>query len=123
MRIRVRTLRIGTREFRWTAQACGYYDVESDYHRCVRVRAWGGGKNGCRLRADLESTDPGLWGGVPDASYPTPLAVRAIIDHALVNGWNPAAAGGWHELGVDAGVEIPGFRITERLRGMQHLRY
>lgn len=122
MKIRVRTLRTGTREFRWTAEVCGHYDIERDYHRCVRVRAWGGGKNGRRLLVDLESTNPGPWGGVPDSSYPTPGAVRAIIDYALVNGWDPAATGRWHELGIDAEVEIPGFRITDRLRTMQHLR-
>jgi hypothetical protein len=123
MKIRVRTLRIGAREFKWTAELCGYYDIDRDYHRCVRVRAWGGGKNGRRLRVDLESTAPGAWGGVPDCAYPAPRSVRAIIDYALEHDWDPAAIGGCDELGTDAAVEIPGFRITGLLRNMQHLRY
>jgi hypothetical protein len=123
MKTRLRTLRVGPREFRWTAELCGFYDIERNYHRCVRVRVWGGGKNGCTLRADLESTSPGPWGGVPDSSYPTPRIVRAIVDYALNHGWDPAVVGGRpHELGTDAGVELPGFRITNRLRSMQHLR-
>ena len=122
MSIRMRTLRIGAREFRWTAELCGHYDLDWVYHRCVRVRVWGGGKNGRRLLVDLQSTDPGAWGGVPDSAHPTPGCVRAIIDYALEHGWDPTVVGGRHELGSEAGVEIPGFRITDRLRGMQHLR-
>lgn len=124
MKIRLRRLRIGTREFRWTAEPCGFHDIRQDYHRCVRVRVWGGGKNGRMLRVDLESTDPGPWGGVPDSAYPAPNIVRAIVDYALDHGWDPLAAGGRpHELGTDAEAELPGFRITDRLRSMQHLRY
>lgn len=87
MKVRVRTLRIGSREFRWTAELCGHYDLDRDYHRCVRVRVWGGGKNGRMMRVDLESTEPGPRGGVPDCAYPTPRVVRAIVDYALENGW------------------------------------
>jgi hypothetical protein len=105
MRARLRTLRIGAKEFRWTAQLGG--------PRNVRVRVWGGGKNGCMLRADLEATsDSGRWFDDPDAAYPTPRVVRAIVDYALDHGWDPAAIGGRHILGTDTKVEIPGFRIT-----------
>ena len=113
MKIRMRTLRAGSREFKWTAEVCWYRDVKLEDRRCVRVRVWGGGKNGCMLLADLESTSSGPWGGVPDSSYPTPRDVRAITDYALEHGWGPAAIGGRHELRADAGMEIPGFRITE----------
>lgn len=123
MKVRVRTLLIGSREFRWTAEPCGHYDLDWDYHRCVRVRVWGGGKNGRVLRVDLESTESGPWGGVPDCAYPTPRVVRAIVDYALEHGWNPGAMGGRHEMGAESEAEIPGFRVTDRLRGMQHLRH
>src|ERR1700677_2201258 len=91
MKIRMRTLRAGSREFKWTAEVCWYRDVKLEDRRCVRVRVWGGGKNGCMLLADLESTSSGPWGGVPDSSYPTPRDVRAITDYALEHGWGPAA--------------------------------
>jgi len=44
---RIRTLRPGAAEFKWTAELCR--------PRCARVRVWGNGKNGCILRADLAS--------------------------------------------------------------------
>jgi hypothetical protein len=87
MRGRLRTLRLGAREFRWTARLCGFADPGLDYRRCVRVRVWGGGKNGRVLRADLASVNQGPWAGVPDSSFPTPGAVRAI-DDALRHGWD-----------------------------------
>jgi hypothetical protein len=123
MKIRVRTLHIGAREFRWAAELCPYYDLERDYHRCVRVRVWGGGKNSRKLCTDLESTDPGPWGGVPDSSYPTPQVVRMLIDYALEHGWDPSGTSGRYELSAGEGPEIPGFQVTDRLRMMQHLRY
>jgi len=60
-------------------------------------------------------------GDDPDA-YPTPRIVRAIIDHALDHGWDPTAIGGRHEIRADAELEMPGFRVTDLLRGYQHLR-
>ena len=115
MKTRIRTLRIGAAEFVWTAELCP--------PRCVRVRVWGDGKNGCMLRADLSSTaDAGLWGDDPDAAYPTPGVVRAIIEYGLGHGWTPRAVGGRYVVGTDADLEIPGFRVTDMLGGFQHLK-
>jgi hypothetical protein len=115
MKTRIRTLRIDAAEFKWTA--------ELSPPRCARVRVWGGGKNGCMLRADLTSTeDAGLWGDDPDAAYPTPGVVRAIIEYAVDHGWDPMVLGGRHVVGTDAELEIPGFRVTDLLQGFQHLK-
>jgi hypothetical protein len=115
MKTRIRTLRIGAAEFKWTAELCP--------PRCARVRVWGGGKNGCMLRADLASVeDAGLWGDDPDAAYPTPGVVRAVVQYALDHGWDPAAVGGRHVIGTDAELEIPGFRVTDLLQSFQHLK-
>lgn len=112
MKVRLRTLRIGAREFKWTAQLGG--------PRNVRVRVWGSGKNGCMLRTDLEATsDCGSWFDDPDAAYPTPSIVRVIIDYALDHSWDPAVIGGRHILGTDEEVEIPGFRVAKNLKWMQ----
>jgi len=120
----LRSLRIGDARYRWTAELCNYRDVGLDYHRFVRVRVWGGGKNSQVLHADLESTSgPGPWGsGVTDVAYPTPKDVRAIVDYALAHGWDPSVKGGRYELRPDAGLAVPGFVLTERLRAMQHLK-
>jgi hypothetical protein len=115
MRQRLRVLRIGAAGFKWTAELCP--------PRCARVRVWGGGKNGRMLRVDLASSgDPGLWGDDPDAAYPTPRIVRALIEHALDHGWDPAAIGGRHEIRGGAELEIPGFCVTDMAEGYQHLR-
>jgi hypothetical protein len=115
---RLRTLTIGDVRYRWTAELCWYRDAGLEYHRCVRVRAWRSGKNGQVLCADLVSTsDPGPWGsGVTDVAHPTPRDVRAIVDYALADGWNPAAVGGRYELSPDSALAMPGFRITDQLR-------
>jgi hypothetical protein len=114
---RLRTLRIGDVRYRWTAELCWYRDGGLEYHRCVRVRAWGRGKNGQVLCADLVSTsDPGPWGsGVTDVAHPTPRDIRAIVDYALAHGWDPAVAGGRYELRTDADPPVPGFRITDHV--------
>ena len=124
VKVRVRVLRIGAKEYRWTAELGSYLDTHRHRNRCVRLRVWGGGKNGRMLRADLIApTDQGLWGDDPGAAYPTPGAVRAIIDYALDHGWEPAAIGGLHELRTGADLEIEGWRVTDQLSGAQHLRY
>jgi hypothetical protein len=109
MSTRIRTLRIGATEFKWTA--------ELHEPLLVRLRIWGGGKNGCMLRADLASSgDAGmLWGDAPDIAYPTPRVVRTIIEYALDHGWDPAAVGGRHDIERGAELEIPGFHFTGQL--------
>ena len=64
VKVRVRVLRIGAKEFRWTAELGSYLDTHRHRNRCVRLRACrGGGKNGRMLRADLIApTDRGLSG-------------------------------------------------------------
>ncbi len=119
MRSGLRILRIGAREFRWTARLCGFADPGLGYHRCVRMRVLGGGKNVRVLRAELASVNQGPWAGVPDSSCPTPGAVRAIIDYALHHGWDPAAMGGHHELHAGAGLEIPGFHVTDPITDLR----
>jgi hypothetical protein len=115
MKTRLRILRTGAREFRWTAELCP--------PRCVRVRAWGNGKNGCMLRVDLMTTgDTGRWFDDPDTPYPTPGIVRVVIDYALAHGWDPSSLGGRYVLSTDAELEVPGFQITDILEGFQHLR-
>jgi hypothetical protein len=120
MSARLRTLCIGAREFRWPAQISGFTGPSAGYHRCVRVRVWGGGKNGRVLSADLVSVNPGPWCGTPDSSYPTPGAVRAIIDYALHHGWDPAVTGGRHQVRADDELDIPGFSVTDQLDSTRH---
>ena len=74
--------------------------------------ASGSGKSGRMLRADLASVIQGPRVGVWGSSFPTPGAVRAIIDYALNFEWDPAATGGHYELQAAAGTEIPGFHDT-----------
>jgi hypothetical protein len=121
MKLRMRTLRIGDAQFRWAAELCPYEDG-TDHYRCARVRVWGGGKNGQALRVDLLSTsEAGPWGHCTDGAYPTPGVVRKLVDHALAHGWDPEVVGGRFLLTDTAGLEIPGFEVTDRLRTMQHL--
>jgi hypothetical protein len=96
--------------------------INGEYLRCVRVRVWGSGKNSRVLRADLLSTsEPGPWGSATDVAYPTPRVVRAVVDYALADGWEPRTNGGRYRLDTDADLPIPGFRLTDKLRQMQHL--
>ena len=74
--------------------------------------ASGSGKSGRMLRADLACVIQGPRGGVWGSSFPTPGAVRAIIDYALNFEWDPAATGGHYELQAAAGTEIPVFDDT-----------
>jgi hypothetical protein len=73
MRGRLRTLRIGAREFRWTARLCGFTDPGVGYRRCVPVRVRGGRKNGRVLLADLMSFTRGH--GPASRIPPIPLLV------------------------------------------------
>jgi hypothetical protein len=88
VKVRVRALRIGAKEFRWTAELGSYLDTHRHCNRCVRLRVWGGGKNGRMLRADLIApTDQGLWGDYPGAAYPTPgLCAPSSITRLITAG-------------------------------------
>ncbi|HXS63869.1 MAG TPA: hypothetical protein VN767_13540 [Streptosporangiaceae bacterium] len=115
MKQRLRTLRVDDVRYRWSAQLRYHRDADLNLQRFVRVRVWGGGKNSQVLSADLVSTsEPGPWGsGVTDVAYPTPKDVRAIIDYALEQGWDPAAVGGRFQLRPAADQEVAGFRVTD----------
>ena len=109
MSTRIRTLRIGATEFKWTAEL---HDPLS-----VRLRVWGGGKNGVHA-----ARGPHLFGrcgpavgDVPDIANPTPSVVRAIIEYALDHGWEPASVGGRYDIESGAELEIPGFHFTDQL--------
>ncbi|WP_176985068.1 hypothetical protein [Asanoa ishikariensis] len=115
----MRRLHFGGQSFTWRARIrC--VQGNGACHRCIRVRAWGAGKTGRALQADLLSaTWPPPWGECDgDDAYPTASDVRATIGYALENGWPPAARGGTlvlteHEHGDRFG--LPGFLLTDRL--------
>jgi hypothetical protein len=111
-------LRVGDREFVWTAQVV-HVAGDRDCHRCVRLRVWGAGKNSRVLQVDLLSTAVLPWGCATDSAYPTPADVRRVIDHALARGWNPALAAGTFHLSERehaATFELTDFILTDRLQ-------
>ncbi|XVU26377.1 integrase [Actinoplanes sp. CA-054009] len=119
MRTRLRRLHIGARSFAWRA-VIDHVPGSGDCHRCVRVRAWGGGKTGRALQADLLSTSwPAPWGAcATDGAYPTSADIRATIDYALRNGWQPDRRGGLFVLSEAdhaSRFTLPGFLLTDRL--------
>ena len=115
MKTRLRKLHANSREFTWTSQI--HHVTGRDCHRCVRLRAWGAGKNSQALQADLLSKAVLPWGCATDDSYPTPMDVRAVIDYALTHGWDPDLTGGTFFLAEsDHAFELPGFFLTDRLR-------
>jgi hypothetical protein len=115
MRERLRTLRIDGDEFTWKAEI-RHVRSDDDCHRCIRVRAWGDGKNSRALQVDLLSKSPsGPWGAcATDGVYPTTHDVRALIGHALTDGWDPAVRGGTFHL-AGATVILDEFVVTEGL--------
>ncbi|MEV4534574.1 integrase [Asanoa sp. NPDC049518] len=117
MRIRLRRLRVDGRVFAWRAEI-RHVRGSGDCHRCIRVRVWGDGKTSQVLQADLLSTYwPAPWGAcAADGSYPTPSDVRVLIDHALRRGWRPEQRGGRFLVSEHAGLVLPGFLVTDRLR-------
>jgi hypothetical protein len=119
MRTRLRHLRIGSRVFTWRAEI-HHVRGSKDCHRCIRVRAWGAGKTGQALQADLLSTYLGPWGAcATDGSYPTPAEIRALILFGLRHGWQPERRGGTFMLSEMRHAEtpiLPGFLLTDRLR-------
>ncbi|MEU4251700.1 hypothetical protein AB0F15_30220 [Amycolatopsis sp. NPDC026612] len=118
MRTRLRTLRIGERDFTWRATIGHVAGDGVDLHRCVRVRVWGDGKNGRALEADLlsKAMSVGWTPAATDGSYPVPADVRRLVEHALTLGWDPGARGGTCWLTEEHGLELPGFLITDRVR-------
>src|SRR5688572_28628628 len=100
MRTRLRHVRVDARTFVWRAEI-RHVQGSGDCHRCIRVRAWGAGKTGQALQADLLSLSwPAPWGACAgDGAYPSPSDVRAVIGYALDNGWRPEVAGGTFVLG------------------------
>jgi hypothetical protein len=117
---RLRVLRVGNRGCAWTAEIC-HVRGESDCHRCIRLRVWGSGKNGRVLKVDLLSkAPPGPWSAcATDNTYPTPRDVRAVVDYALVHGWEPDEVGGTFLLAESehaAAFELTHFLITDRVR-------
>ncbi|WP_189330904.1 integrase [Actinoplanes ianthinogenes] len=119
MRTRLRHLRIGSRIFTWRAEI-HHLQGSADCHRCIRVRAWGAGKNGQALQGDLLSTFVGPWGAcTTDGSHPTSGDVRALILYGLRHGWQPERRGGTFALAEMRHAEtfaLPGFLLTDRLR-------
>ncbi|MEV6367572.1 integrase [Micromonospora musae] len=120
MRTRLRQLRIDARTFVWSAKI-RHVSGGGDCHRCIRLRVWGAGKTSRALQADLLSVTWGSpWGAcVTDTAFPTPADIRAVIDYALLHGWQPEEPGGTFMLSEDehaAGFELPEFLLTDRLR-------
>jgi hypothetical protein len=118
VRTRLRTLRVGERDFTWRA-TIGHVDGDGvDCHRCIDVRVWGDGKNGRALAADLlsKAMSVGWTPAATDGSYPEPADIRRLVEHALTLGWEPGARGGTFRLTEAHGLELPGFLITDRVR-------
>jgi hypothetical protein len=96
MKSRLRKLYAHDRQFAWNARI-GHVRTGQGLRRCIRLRVWGAGKNSRALQVDLLSTTPrSPWGdpAVADGAYPEPKDVRAVIDYALGNGWQPDDLGG-----------------------------
>jgi hypothetical protein len=118
VRTRLRRLRAGDREYTWRATIGAVPGDGVDLHRCVRVRVWGAGKNGCALEADLlsKATSMGWTPAATDGSHPASGDIRRLVEHALALGWDPDARGGTFRLAEEHAPELPGFLITGRVR-------
>ncbi|MEV8102735.1 MULTISPECIES: hypothetical protein [unclassified Streptomyces] len=73
------------------------------------------------LQVDLLSKAlPGPWGAcATDGTYPTSRDVRAVVEYALVHGWEPDEVGGVFLLTESehaTAFELPEFLITDRIR-------
>jgi hypothetical protein len=118
MRSRLRKLYAHGRTFVWKARI-GEVASDQGCRRCIRVRIWGAGKNSRALQVDLLSTAPlGPWGEpcAEDGAYPDRRDVRAVIDYALQQGWEPDVVGGTFVLsGVQhaQALALPAFVITD----------
>lgn len=123
MRTRLRRLRVDGRTYVWRAEI-RHVQGSGDCHRCIRVRAWGSGKTGLALQADLLSVSwPSPWGAcATDDAYPTPADVRALITYALAEGWRPEVLGGTYVLSErqhGARFALPRFVLTDRLHAAE----
>ncbi len=112
-------MRVDARTFVWCAEI-RHVPGSGDCHRCIRLRAWGAGKTGQALQADLLSVTWAMpWGAcATDNAYPTTSDVRVVIGYALTHGWQPERRGGTFMLSErehENGFALPDFLLTDRL--------
>ncbi|MBE1488163.1 integrase [Plantactinospora soyae] len=96
MKSRLRKLYAHDRQFAWNARI-DHVRTGQGLRRCIRLRVWGAGKNSRMLQVDLLSRAArSAWGdpAATDGAYPEPKDVRAVIDYALGQGWQPDEIGG-----------------------------
>lgn len=88
VRTRLRQIRVSARRFVGRAEI-HHVQGSGDCHRCIRVRAWGAGKTGRALQADLLSLfwPAPIGAGATDGVYPALADIRAVINYALERGW------------------------------------
>ncbi|MEU2615320.1 integrase [Micromonospora sp. NPDC007271] len=128
MRSRLRKLHIDGREFTWKADIRTAPGPDGRLHRCIRIRAWGAGKNGRALQLDLTErpSAPAIAQGYQyietdvhgsGETYPFPTAedVGALVRYAQKTGWTPDALGGTFRITSAADLALPEFAITDLL--------
>lgn len=121
MRSRLRKLYAHDRQFAWTARI-DHVRTDQGLRRCIRLRVWGAGKNSRALQVDLLSrASRSQWGdpAATDGAYPESEAVRAVIDYALGNGWQPDDLGGTFVLAQARHARellLPDFVVTDLLQ-------
>ncbi|GAA4578674.1 hypothetical protein GCM10023176_55010 [Micromonospora coerulea] len=129
MRSRLRKLHIDGREFTWKAGIRSASGPDGRLHRCIRVRVWGAGKNGRALQVDLTErphpastvalthryVETDVHGSGETYPFPTAADVRVLVRYGLIAGWTPEALGGTFQVTSAAGLELPGFAITDLL--------
>lgn len=104
-------MHVDGRTYTWRAVITAATGPDGGYHRLIRLRVWGAGKNGQALQADLVERYDG-----PE-TYPYPAAedLRALIRHGLRVGWRPATVGGTVALRAATGLALPRFAVTDLL--------
>ncbi|WP_345696331.1 hypothetical protein [Kitasatospora terrestris] len=102
---RVRRLVVGGDEYLWTGRI-GHVGTGAEVRRCVHLRILAGRR--AVLPVVMVSAGPlGPWGAATDCSYPTPGTVRAVLELALAEGWDPRAPDpGFAMLGALDGWEL-----------------
>lgn len=116
MRVRLRKLHVDGQEFTWRADirsaAAG---PDGRRHRCIRVRAWGAGKNGRALQVDLAQRPRPV--DDEDETYPFPHAddIRTLVKYALSKGWQPTALGGTFLITATAELTLSDLAVTDLL--------